>query len=73
VVIVAGAVTLARHPSGTKGRIVLDQRYFEGAATDFVIPPQPLGRMGKRLQEIYDLAPEARPLDLYAALTVVAR
>lgn len=73
VLIVAGAVTLARHPRGTSERILLDQRHFEGTATDAVIPPQPLGRMGKRLQEIYDLTPEARPLDLYAALTEVAR
>lgn len=73
VLIVAGAVTLARHPRGTKERILLDQRHFEGTATNNVLPPQPLGRMGKRLQEIYDLTPEARPLDLYAALTEVAR
>ncbi len=80
VLIVAGAVALARHPRGTKERILLDQRHFEGVATSFegvatsnVMPPQPLGRMGARLQEIYDLAPEARPLDLYAALMEVAR
>ncbi len=69
----AGAITLARHPRGTKERILLDQRHFEGTPTNNILPPQPLGRMGKRLQEIYDLAPEARPLDLYAALLEVAR
>lgn len=73
VLIVAGAITLARHPRGTKERILLDQRHFEGTPTNNILPPQPLGRMGKRLQEIYDLAPEARPLDLYAALLEVAR
>jgi transposase len=73
VLIVAGAATLARHPRDTKERILLDQRHFEGTPTNNILPPQPLGRMGKRLQEIYDLTPEARPLDLYAALLEVAR
>lgn len=73
VLIVAGAITLARHPRDTKERILLDQRHFEGTPTNNILPPQPLGRMGARLQEIYDLTPEARPLDLYAALTEVAR
>jgi len=73
VLIVAGAITLARHPRNTKERILLDQRHFEGTPTNNILPPQPLGRMGKRLQEIYDLTPEARPLDLYAALMEVAR
>ena len=73
VLIVAGAVTLAKHPRNTKERILLDQRHFEGTPTNNILPPQPLGRMGKRLQEIYDLTPEARPLDLYAALLEVAR
>ena len=33
----------------------------------------PLGRMGRRLQEIAALPVEQRPLDLYAALAEVAR
>lgn len=73
VVIVSGAHILARHARGTAERIVLDQSHFEGAATASVLAPQPLGKMGRKLQEIYDLAPEARPLDLYAALVEVAR
>lgn len=73
VVITSGAIELARHPRHTSERILLNQAHFEGASTDNVIPPQPLGRMGQRLQEIYDLTPEARPLDLYAALLEVAR
>ena len=44
-----------------------------GEATDRVTPPRPLGRMGARLQEIYELPVERRPLDLYAALAEVAR
>lgn len=73
VVILSGAVTIAEHPRGTPERIVLDQSHFTGEATPSVIPPQPLGRMGRKLQEILELTPEARPLDLYAALAEVAR
>jgi len=46
---------------------------YEGEATEAVMPPPPLGRMGRRLQEIYDTPVEQRPLDLYAALAEVAR
>ena len=73
VVIISGAHTLARHPRGTAERIVLDQSHFEGPGTASVMAPLPLGKMGRKLQEIYNLAPEARPLDLYAALVEVAR
>jgi hypothetical protein len=38
-----------------------------------VLPPTPLGRMGRRLQEIALMPPEQRPLDIYAALAEVAR
>jgi hypothetical protein len=33
----------------------------------------PLGRFGRRLQEIASMPPTQRPLDLYAALAEVAR
>jgi len=46
VLIVAGAVTLARHPRGTSERILLDQRYFEGTPTNHILPPQPGVRQG---------------------------
>jgi hypothetical protein len=72
-VILSGAVTIAEHPRGTPERILLDQSHFTGEATPSVIAPQPLGRMGRKLQEIYELTPESRPLDLYAALAEVAR
>jgi hypothetical protein len=38
-----------------------------------VLPPTPLGRFGRRLAELAALAPERRPLDLYAALAEAAR
>jgi len=71
--ILAGAAVVAQHPRGTLERILLDPRHFEGPASDTVLPPQPLGRLGRRLEEIAMMKPESRPLDLYAALAEVAR
>jgi transposase len=64
---------VASHRRHTRERIVIDPRHFEGEATAEVLPPPPLGRMGRRLQEIAAMAPQTRPLDLYAALAEVAR
>jgi hypothetical protein len=71
--VLADCRILANHPRHTQSRIVLDPSHFDGAATDRVLPPPPLGRMGQRLQEIAALAPQRRPIDLYAALAEVAR
>jgi len=64
---------MATHPRHTEERIVIDARHYEGPASEDVLPPAPLGRMGRRLAELAALAPEQRPLDLYAALAEVAR
>jgi len=64
---------IASHPRHTETRLVLDPAHFEGPSTETVIAPPPLGRMGERLQAIAALAPEHRPVDLYAALAEVAR
>lgn len=58
---------------GTPERILIDPSCYEGPSTDRVQAPPPLGRMGRKLQEIYAMAVEQRPLDLYAALAEVAR
>lgn len=71
--ILAGAAIVAAHPRGTPERIVLDPTHFEGPSTADVVAPTPLGRLGTRLAEIAAMAPEQRPLDLYAALAEVAR
>jgi len=71
--ILHGTQIVATHPRATSERIVLDPRHFEGAATAEILPPPPLGRMGRRLEQIAALVPEQRPLDLYAALAEVAR
>ena len=54
-------------------RLLIDPAHCEGPSTLEVQAPPPLGRMGARLQQIAALAPEQRPLDLYAALAEVAR
>ena len=71
--ILAGADIIAAHPRAIAHRIVLDAGHFQGESTETVIAPAPLGRMGTRTAEIAALAPENRPLDLYAALAEVAR
>jgi transposase len=69
----AGGHIVAEHARQGRERIVIDPRHYEGQATATVLPPTPLGRMGRRLAEIAAMAPEKRPLDLYAALAEVAR
>jgi transposase len=64
---------VAQHPRQGRERIVIDPRHYEGESTQHVLAPVPLGRMGRRLAEIAAMAPETRPLDLYAALAEVAR
>lgn len=73
VLALARGEVVARHPRGTAARIVIDPAHFEGPATAEVLPPPPLGRMGRRLLEIAAMEPQRRPLDLYAALAEVAR
>lgn len=64
---------VADHPRDGSSLIVRDLSHYEGASTGRVMAPAPLGRMGRRLEEIGAMAPEERPLDLYAALAEVAR
>jgi transposase len=71
--VVAEAQVVAEHERHTERLLVIDPAHFEGEATVDVLPPQPLGRMGRKLQEIAALVPEQRPLDLYAELAEVAR
>lgn len=71
--ILADAAIIATHPRATRERIVLDPAHYEGPSTATVTAPVPLGRMGTRLAEIAAMAPQERPLDLYAALAEVAR
>jgi transposase len=71
--ILAECRVVAEHERYTEHLLVIEPTHFEGEATDDVLPPTPLGRMGRRLAEIAALMPERRPVDLYAALAEVAR
>jgi transposase len=71
--ILAGGRVVITYPRGTCERVLIDPSCYEGKATDRVLPPPPLGRMGRRLAQIAALPVERRPLDLYAALAEVAR
>jgi hypothetical protein len=64
---------VATHPRHTRHRLVIDPTHYDGPSTVRVAAPTPLGRMGRRLQELAALPPQRRPIDLYAALAEVAR
>ena len=64
---------VASHPRRTRSRLLIDPAHYEGPGDDRVAAPVPLGKMGRRLEEIAAMVPERRPLDLYAALAEVAR
>jgi hypothetical protein len=64
---------IAIHPRGTKTLINIDPAHFEGESTSRVMPPLPLGRMGRKLQEIAASGVQHRSLELYARLAEVAR
>jgi len=46
---------IASHPRHTPERIVIDPSHYEGPSTDTVQAPMPLGRMGKKLQQLAQL------------------
>lgn len=71
--ILAGLQVVAEHPRHTEQRLLIDPQHYEGRSTERVAAPIPLGRLGRRLQELASIPVDARPLDLYAALAEVAR
>jgi len=71
--ILADHKVLREYPRHTEERLLLGKGCYEGHSTERVQAPPPLGRMGKRLAEIFEMPVEQRPLDLYAALVEVAR
>jgi transposase len=71
--ILAAGRVVREYPRRTPHLVLVDPSCYEGPATDRVLPPPPLGKMGRRLQELWAMPVERRPLDLYAALAEVAR
>ena len=64
---------IAEHPRGTDMLILRNEAHYEGEDTERIRAPMPLGRMGRRLQEIAAAKVQHRSLDLYARLAEVAR
>jgi transposase len=73
VLFMKNCVPIANHPRDTAALIVIDDAHFEGHGGGLVLPPLPLGRMGRRLQEIARLSVQQRSIDIYARLAEVAR
>ncbi|MFO0040476.1 MAG: IS21 family transposase [Pseudomonadota bacterium] len=71
--VLADLTLIAEHPRGTPHRLLTNPAHDEGPGTAQVAPPTPLGRMGRRLQEIAAQPVEHRPIDLFAALAEAAR
>jgi hypothetical protein len=67
------ATMVADHARGTAALLLRDEAHYEGENTDRVLAPMPLGRMGRRMQEIAASGVQHRSLDLYARLAEVAR
>jgi transposase len=64
---------VAQHPRHSRQRLLIDPSHYDGPGDGRVLPPVPLGKMGRKLQEVVEMPVEQRPLDLYAALAEVAR
>jgi transposase len=64
---------VASHPRRTRSRLVLDPSHYEGESTERVLAPTPLGRMGRRMQEVWAMPPERRPIDQYVVYAEAAR
>ena len=73
VLFMKNCVPIANHPRGTEALIIIDEAHFEGHGGGLVLPPLPLGRMGRRLQEIARLPVQQRSIEIYAQLAEVAR
>jgi transposase len=59
-----GGRVVAEHPRHSRQRLLLDPAHYDGPGDDRVAPPVPLGKLGRRLQEIVAQPVEQRPLDL---------
>src|SRR5581483_4597550 len=59
---------VAEHPRHSRQRLLLNPAHYEGPGDARVAPPVPLGKLGRKLQEIVLQPVEQRPVDLYAAL-----
>jgi hypothetical protein len=52
---------IVEHPRHSRQRLLLDPAHYDGPGDDRVAPPTPLGKLGRRLQEIVAQPVEQRP------------
>lgn len=71
--ILAELAIVAVHARHTVHRLVIDPSHYEGASTDRVQAPPPLGKMGVQLIALAQQPVAHRAIDLYARLAEVAR
>lgn len=64
---------IAEHPRNTAALLLNNQAHYDGENTASVRAPMPLGRMGRRLQEIVAAGVQRRSIETYAQLAEVAR
>lgn len=69
----AHSAVIAVHPRHTVERLLIDPAHYEGVSTPRVAAPPPLGRLGRRMQELAQKPVSHRSVDLYALLAEVAR
>lgn len=71
VLIYCGKDLITKHPRGTDKRLLIDPSHYEGASTDTVLAPTPLGRLTKEMLSLWDIPVEKHPIDLYERLVEV--
>lgn len=71
--ILADNALIAVHRRHTPQRLLIEPSHYDGPASERVLPPPPLGRMGRRLAELAREGVAHRSIDLYAKLLEVAR
>ena len=64
---------VADHPRHTAALVVIDPAHFDGASTDRVIAPTPLGRVGRTLEQLAASPAHVRAIDYYDALVEATR
>lgn len=62
---------IATHPRGTRKRLLIDQRHYEGSPSHTVARPAPLGKLTKEILRLWDIPVEKRNIDLYDRLLEV--